>query len=33
VMDAVRGAELPGADEQDIQRLALFTNVSIGDAP
>jgi len=33
VMDAVRSAELPGADDEEITRLALFTNVSIGDAP
>jgi biopolymer transport protein ExbD len=33
VMDAVRTAELPGTDDEEITRLALFTNVSIGDAP
>ena len=34
IMDVVRSAELPGTDDQEeITRLALFTNVSIGDAP
>ena len=33
VMDAVRSAELPKGDDEEITRLALFTNVSIGDAP
>ena len=35
VMDAVRGVELPGEgeDEQKMVNVALFTNVSIGDAP
>ncbi len=33
VMDAVRGAEIPGEGEGEVARLALFTNVSIGDAP
>ena len=33
VMDAVRGAELPGEGEEEVVKIALFTNVSIGDAP
>jgi len=33
VMDAVRSAELPQVDEQEITRVALFTDISIGDAP
>ena len=33
VMDAVRGVELPGEGEEEVVKVALFTNVSIGDAP
>ena len=34
VMDAVRSAELPAEDEeQEPVRVALFTDISIGDAP
>lgn len=35
VMDRVRSAELPGDGESggEMQRVALFTDVSIGDAP
>ena len=33
VMDAVRSAELPGAADDGITRVALFTDISIGDAP
>ncbi len=33
VMDAVRGAEVPSENGGDPIKLALFTNVSIGDAP
>jgi biopolymer transport protein ExbD len=33
VMDVVRSAERPGAAEGDVSRLALFTDISIGDAP
>jgi biopolymer transport protein ExbD len=33
VMDAVRGAEVPSEDGGDPIKIALFTNVSIGDAP
>lgn len=33
VMDRVRSAELPGEAEGEMQRVALFTDVSIGDAP
>jgi biopolymer transport protein ExbD len=41
VMDAIRSAEAPAAEESDIQkavdskpaRVALFTDISVGDAP
>ncbi len=33
VMDVVRSAELPLEGESEITRVALFTNISIGDAP
>ena len=33
VMDAVRSAELPQVDGQETTRVALFTDISIGDAP
>jgi biopolymer transport protein ExbD len=34
VMDAVRSAELPRVDdEEEVTRVALFTEISIGDAP
>ncbi len=33
VMDTVRGAELPGESTEEVMKVALFTNVSIGDAP
>jgi len=33
VMDRVRSAELPSEEGVEIQRVALFTDVSIGDAP
>jgi biopolymer transport protein ExbD len=33
VMDVMRSADLPGTDEQQPMRLALFTDVAIGDAP
>jgi biopolymer transport protein ExbD len=34
VMDAVRSAELPRADDdEEVTRVALFTEISIGDAP
>jgi biopolymer transport protein ExbD len=33
VMDAVRSAEVPGEGESEMQRIALFTDISIGDAP
>jgi len=33
VMDAVRGTSLPGAAEGEETRVALFTDISIGDAP
>ena len=33
VMDAVRSAEVAGEEESEIERVALFTDISIGDAP
>lgn len=33
VMDVVRSAELPGEGESEFTRMALFTDISIGDAP
>ena len=33
VMDVVRSVERPGAADGDLSRLALFTDISIGDAP
>jgi len=33
VMDIVRSAELPGEGEAESVRVALFTDISIGDAP
>jgi hypothetical protein len=33
VMDVVRSTELPGTDEQEPTRVALFPDISIGDAP
>jgi len=35
VMDVVRSAEIPGSaeDEQEFVRLALFTEISVGEAP
>jgi biopolymer transport protein ExbD len=33
VMDAVRSVELPHVDDQEVTRVALFTDISIGDAP
>jgi biopolymer transport protein ExbD len=33
VMDVVRSAELPGEAEQEVTRVALFPDISIGDAP
>jgi biopolymer transport protein ExbD len=33
VMDAVRSAQLPQVEDQEITRVALFTDISIGDAP
>ena len=33
VMDAVRSAELPRDDESGVTRVALFTDIAIGDAP
>ncbi len=33
VMDVVRSAELPGAGDEKLERVALFTDISVGDAP
>ena len=33
VMDTVRSVELPGVDDEEVTRVALFTDISIGDAP
>jgi hypothetical protein len=34
VMDVVRSVERPGeGDDQEVTRIALFTDISIGDAP
>ena len=33
VMDVVRSTERPGAVDGEVARLALFTDISIGDAP
>jgi biopolymer transport protein ExbD len=33
VMDAVRSASVPGENEGEMTRVALFTDISIGDAP
>jgi biopolymer transport protein ExbD len=33
VMDVVRSAELPGEGEAEPTRVALFTDISVGDAP
>jgi len=33
VMDVVRSAELPPVNDQEATRVALFTDISIGDAP
>jgi hypothetical protein len=33
VMDVVRSTELPGEADQEPARVALFTDISIGDAP
>jgi hypothetical protein len=33
VMDVVRSAPKPGAEGEEVTRVALFTDISIGDAP
>jgi len=33
VMDVVRSAEIRSADTQEVTRVALFTQIAIGDAP
>jgi biopolymer transport protein ExbD len=33
VMDVVRSVEVPGTEDQPIARAALFTDISIGEAP
>jgi hypothetical protein len=33
VMDAVRSTSVPTEEEGEMMRVALFTDISIGDAP
>jgi hypothetical protein len=33
VMDVVRSMERPGAEDEESTRVALFTDIAIGDAP
>jgi len=33
IMDAVRGAEVQMEDSQEVKKMVLFPNISIGDAP
>jgi len=33
IMDAVRGAKIPGEGSEEIQKMVLFPDISIGDAP
>jgi biopolymer transport protein ExbD len=33
IMDAVRGAEVPGEVDEEVKKMILFPNISIGDAP
>jgi hypothetical protein len=33
VMDVLRSTEVTGTEDQEPMRLALFTDVAIGDAP
>jgi biopolymer transport protein ExbD len=33
VMDTVRSVELPRTEDEEVTRVALFTDISIGDAP
>jgi biopolymer transport protein ExbD len=33
VMDVVRSMERPGVDDEEVTRVALFTDIAIGDAP
>jgi hypothetical protein len=33
IMDAVRGAEVQAQDGEDAQKIVLFPQISIGDAP
>jgi hypothetical protein len=32
-MDVVRSRERPGDEDEEITRVALFTDIAIGDAP
>ena len=33
IMDAVRGAEVPVEGSEEVERILLFPDISIGDAP
>ena len=33
IMDAVRGAEVPAEGSEEVKKVVLFPNISIGDAP
>jgi len=33
IMDAVRGAEVQAEGSEEVQRMELFPDISIGDAP
>ena len=33
IMDAVRGAEVQAEDSEEVEKIVLFPNISIGDAP
>ncbi len=33
IMDAVRGAEIKSEESEEVEKVILFPNISIGDAP
>jgi len=33
IMDAVRGAEVQAEGSEEVEKIVLFPNISIGDAP
>jgi biopolymer transport protein ExbD len=33
VMDVVRSVDLPGEGDEEVRRVALFTDIAVGDAP